>query len=99
MYAGGVGKLYAGRPQTAWEVRGSRARRRRRTPARPPAAQLVRPTCTPAYPAPAHPLGQVVYLVLTVAALDLLHDAWFYWAHRLLHWQPLMRHVHYLHHR
>ena len=37
--------------------------------------------------------------MLTVAALDLLQDAWFYWAHRLLHWQPLMRHVHYLHHR
>jgi hypothetical protein len=39
------------------------------------------------------------YMVLTVVALDYLHDAWFYWTHRLLHWKPLYRHVHYLHHR
>ena len=38
-------------------------------------------------------------MVLTVVALDYLHDAWFYWTHRLLHWKPLYRHVHYLHHR
>ena len=38
-------------------------------------------------------------MVATVAALDVLHDAWFYWTHRLLHWRPLYRHVHYIHHR
>ena len=39
------------------------------------------------------------YMVLTVVMLDYLHDAWFYWTHRLLHWKPLYRHVHHLHHR
>lgn len=34
-----------------------------------------------------------------VVALDLLHDAWFYWTHRLLHWRPLYRYVHWEHHR
>lgn len=36
--------------------------------------------------------------ILTWAALDLIHDTWFYWAHRLLHWRPLYKHVHYIHH-
>ena len=37
--------------------------------------------------------------MLTVAALDILHDAWFYWTHRLMHsWRPLYRRVHSLHH-
>ena len=44
-------------------------------------------------------MGQVLYVVATVAALDVLHDAWFYWTHRLLHWRPLYRHVHHIHHR
>ena len=26
-------------------------------------------------------------------------DVWFYWTHRLLHWGPLYRHVHKMHHR
>lgn len=39
------------------------------------------------------------YILLTIVALDYLHDTWFYWTHRLLHWKPLYRHVHYLHHR
>ena len=39
------------------------------------------------------------YLISTVAALDLLHDAWFYWTHRWMHsWKPLYRRVHSLHH-
>ncbi len=37
-------------------------------------------------------------MVLSVVALDYLHDAWFYWTHRLLHWRPLYVHVHALHH-
>lgn len=44
-------------------------------------------------------LAQWGYIVLTIVALDYLHDAWFYWTHRLLHWKLLYRHVHYLHHR
>ena len=35
----------------------------------------------------------------TVIALDYLHDAWFYWTHRLLHTKFLYRRVHYLHHQ
>jgi len=34
-----------------------------------------------------------------VAALDLLHDAWFYWTHRALHSRLLYRPIHALHHR
>ena len=41
---------------------------------------------------------QVLYMLATVVSLDYLHDAWFYWTHRLLHWQPLYRKVHYIHH-
>jgi lathosterol oxidase len=37
-------------------------------------------------------------VVSTVLILDLLHDAWFYWTHRLLHTKFLYRHVHYAHH-
>lgn len=43
--------------------------------------------------------GDVLYTLATVVALDYLHDAWFYWTHRLLHWKPLYVHVHYIHHR
>ena len=42
---------------------------------------------------------EVGYMLLTVVALDVLHDAWFYWTHRLLHWRPLYVHVHAIHHR
>ena len=41
----------------------------------------------------------VLYMVLCTLVLDYLHDTWFYWTHRLLHWKPLYRHVHCLHHR
>ena len=39
-----------------------------------------------------------IHAMLAWAALDLIHDTWFYWAHRLLHWRPLYKHVHYMHH-
>ena len=42
---------------------------------------------------------QAAYMALTVVVLDYLHDAWFYWTHRLLHWRPLYAHVHAIHHR
>jgi sterol desaturase/sphingolipid hydroxylase (fatty acid hydroxylase superfamily) len=41
----------------------------------------------------------VLYVLAAVVALDYLHDAWFYWTHRLLHWRPLYRWVHWEHHR
>ena len=39
-----------------------------------------------------------VYTIFTVAAMDLLHDAWFYWTHRILHTKFLFRWVHRMHH-
>ncbi|KAG1671699.1 hypothetical protein FOA52_007491 [Chlamydomonas sp. UWO 241] len=41
----------------------------------------------------------VAYCLLVIGVLDYLHDAWFYATHRLLHWRPLYRHVHYIHHK
>jgi len=43
--------------------------------------------------------GCALGIVGTVLALDLLHDAWFYWTHRLLHTKSLYRSVHYVHHQ
>ena len=42
---------------------------------------------------------QVLYIVASMGALDYLHDAWFYWTHRLLHARLLYKHVHSVHHR
>lgn len=42
---------------------------------------------------------QALYMLVTIVALDYLHDAWFYWTHRLLHWKPLYVHIHLPHHR
>lgn len=36
---------------------------------------------------------------LSVVAMILLHDAYFYWTHRLMHWRPLYRLMHQVHHR
>jgi Delta7-sterol 5-desaturase len=38
------------------------------------------------------------YLVFSVAAMIVAHDAYFYWTHRLLHWRPLAR-FHRTHHQ
>lgn len=51
------------------------------------------------YAGPIATPAAVAYALLTVAALDVLHDAWFYWTHRLLHWGPVYSRVHYMHHR
>jgi sterol desaturase/sphingolipid hydroxylase (fatty acid hydroxylase superfamily) len=39
------------------------------------------------------------YFGLSLAFAILLHDAYFYWTHRILHWKPLYRRVHSIHHR
>ena len=39
------------------------------------------------------------YLLASVVLMIVLHDAYFYWTHRLLHWRPLYRRVHHVHHR
>ena len=40
-----------------------------------------------------------VYLIFSVAAMILMHDAWFYFTHRLMHHPILYRHVHRVHHQ
>jgi len=40
-----------------------------------------------------------LYLAFNVAALIVLHDAWFYWTHRLIHHPKLFRRFHRLHHQ
>lgn len=39
------------------------------------------------------------YFAFSIVALIVLHDAWFYWTHRALHYPPLFRRFHRLHHR
>jgi sterol desaturase/sphingolipid hydroxylase (fatty acid hydroxylase superfamily) len=39
------------------------------------------------------------YLVLSAFIMMLMHDTYFYWAHRLMHHPTLYRHVHQVHHR
>jgi len=39
------------------------------------------------------------YLWFSLVLLIVLHDTWFYWTHRLMHWRPLFRVMHAVHHR
>ena len=39
------------------------------------------------------------YLAFSTVVLIVAHDDWFYWSHRLLHYPPLFRRFHRLHHR
>src|SRR5437868_3648097 len=39
------------------------------------------------------------YLWFSLAALIFIHDTWFYWTHRLMHWKPLFRVMHAVHHQ
>lgn len=39
------------------------------------------------------------YFAFTIAALIILHDAWFYWTHRLIHDPRLFRRMHRTHHK
>jgi lathosterol oxidase len=38
------------------------------------------------------------YFAFSVAALIFLHDTWFYWSHRFMHWAPIYKRVHRVHH-
>lgn len=40
-----------------------------------------------------------LYFALSTVVLIVAHDVWFYWSHRLLHYPPLFRRFHRLHHR
>lgn len=107
-------KLYTGWPPDAWQVRRAAAaaaaaalHRRAPFPVACGRAPLLPQPFTPTYIhtqkhrarlPPRLPRVQALYMLLTVVALDYLHDAWFYWTHRLLHWRPLYVHVHAPHH-
>jgi sterol desaturase/sphingolipid hydroxylase (fatty acid hydroxylase superfamily) len=38
------------------------------------------------------------YYAFSIVIMVFIHDAYFYWAHRLLHWKPLFKTVHIKHH-
>lgn len=38
------------------------------------------------------------YYFLSMVIMLVVHDTYFYWGHRLLHWKPLFKHVHKTHH-
>ena len=38
------------------------------------------------------------YFWLSLCALIFIHDTWFYWTHRLMHWRPLFPLIHRVHH-
>lgn len=40
----------------------------------------------------------VLYFIFSVLAAILLHDTYFYWTHRLMHWKPIFPYVHHVHH-
>ena len=40
-----------------------------------------------------------LYFVASIPLMILIHDAYFYWSHRFLHWPPVFRRVHAVHHR
>jgi sterol desaturase/sphingolipid hydroxylase (fatty acid hydroxylase superfamily) len=41
----------------------------------------------------------VAYFIFSVVAFILIHDAYFYWTHRLMHWKKIYRYVHRVHHQ
>jgi sterol desaturase/sphingolipid hydroxylase (fatty acid hydroxylase superfamily) len=44
-------------------------------------------------------IGNEIWFFVWMLVLPLLHSSHFYWVHRFLHWPPLYRRVHSLHHR
>ena len=41
--------------------------------------------------------GKLYYLA-SILLMILIHDSYFYWTHRLMHWKPLFKRVHRIHH-
>jgi lathosterol oxidase len=39
-----------------------------------------------------------IYFIFSVIAAIFIHDAYFYWTHRFMHWKKIYRHVHKVHH-
>ena len=52
----------------------------------------------PLFSALSTPWGLACIMAMVIT-LDLFHDTWFYFAHRLLHHPYLMKRVHYMHHQ
>jgi lathosterol oxidase len=38
------------------------------------------------------------YYFLSIGLMIVLHDTYFYWTHRLMHWKPIFKYVHKVHH-
>jgi lathosterol oxidase len=38
------------------------------------------------------------YYFFSIGLMILLHDTYFYWTHRLMHWKPIFKYVHKVHH-
>ena len=43
-----------------------------------------------------YPYGSLFFFVFVAFVV---HDAWFYWTHRFMHWRPVFKYVHLGHHR
>ena len=41
---------------------------------------------------------RVGYFIFSVIAFILVHDTYFYWTHRAMHWKKIYRYVHKVHH-
>ncbi|MEO7982975.1 MAG: sterol desaturase family protein [Bacteroidota bacterium] len=41
----------------------------------------------------------ILYFVLAFPLMAIMHDTYFYWMHRLMHYQPVFRLVHLIHHK
>lgn len=39
------------------------------------------------------------WLPMSIVVMILIHDGWFYWAHRMMHHPKIFKHVHLVHHR
>jgi sterol desaturase/sphingolipid hydroxylase (fatty acid hydroxylase superfamily) len=39
-----------------------------------------------------------IYFVLSILVYLVMHDTYFYWIHRFMHWNPVFRRVHRIHH-
>ena len=46
---------------------------------------------------PADKYGRLYYLA-SIMLMIIMHDSYFYWTHRLMHWKPLFKSVHRIHH-
>lgn len=40
-----------------------------------------------------------IYFWGSIPTLIILHDTWFYWTHRAMHWKPVFKYVHLIHHK